>query len=239
MLYYMYQVTNNLNNKIYVGVHKTKNIDDGYMGSGKVIKRAINKYGIENFTKVILEHFDNAEAMYAKEKEVVTIEFLARDDVYNLRRGGFGGFDHINATGLNYKGFSSTAERSKVLYTAAKKEAMIAGRRRASQDSNKMQVQIHKLKATRLAKGIRSDSSPMNTLEANIKRKATFALNGHSQGEKNNSFGKKWITNEIETIRISKDDTLPIGWRYGRVLKMNCEEQRDGIDCIHVHPSCD
>ena len=39
--YYIYQITNLVNNKIYVGVHKTKDLNDGYMGSGKVIISAI------------------------------------------------------------------------------------------------------------------------------------------------------------------------------------------------------
>ena len=99
--YYLYQITNNLSKKIYVGVHQTGNLDDGYMGSGKVIRRAIDKHGIENFTKVILETFENAEAMYAREAQVVNEEFLLREDVYNLRRGGQGGWDFLNKNGLN------------------------------------------------------------------------------------------------------------------------------------------
>lgn len=99
MFYYLYEIRNNLNGKIYIGVHKTKRMDDGYMGSGKVIQSAIEKYGIENFTKVILETFESAEAMYAREKEVVNDKFLLREDVYNLRCGGHGGFDHMIKSG--------------------------------------------------------------------------------------------------------------------------------------------
>jgi hypothetical protein len=44
-----------VNAKIYVGVHKTSNLNDGYMGSGKIIRSAMEKHGISNFSKDILE----------------------------------------------------------------------------------------------------------------------------------------------------------------------------------------
>ncbi len=75
MYYYLYEIKNTLNGKIYVGVHKTKSLDDGYMGSGKVISNAIRKYGIETFTKTILETFDNPEDMFAKEKKLLMTNF--------------------------------------------------------------------------------------------------------------------------------------------------------------------
>jgi group I intron endonuclease len=91
MFYYLYEIKNNINGKIYVGVHKTKRIDDGYMGSGKVIQSAIKKYGRDNFTKTIIETFNTLESMYAREREVVTEEFVSSSKTYNLAVGGSGG----------------------------------------------------------------------------------------------------------------------------------------------------
>ena len=97
MHYYLYEIKNDINGKIYVGVHKTKVMDDGYMGSGKAIKAAILKYGFNNFTKTVLETFNSSDSMYAREKEVVNEEFIKnRNSVYNLKEGGVGGFDKTN-----------------------------------------------------------------------------------------------------------------------------------------------
>jgi hypothetical protein len=43
--YIIYQITNKLNKMIYIGCHMTYNINDSYFGSGKVLKRALKKYG--------------------------------------------------------------------------------------------------------------------------------------------------------------------------------------------------
>lgn len=115
MFYYLYEVRNNLDGKIYVGVHKTEDMNDGYMGSGKVIRSAIKKHGIGNFSKVILETFTTSDAMYAKEAEIVTEDFLSRSDTYNVRKGGHGGFDFINKNGLHHKGFHTAAERNRTI----------------------------------------------------------------------------------------------------------------------------
>lgn len=101
MFYYLYKITNLINGKIYIGAHKTKNMNDGYMGSGKIIRQAIEKYGLSNFEKEIIEIFDDFESMMKRESELVDEEFLSCDQVYNIKIGGLGGFDYINKNKMN------------------------------------------------------------------------------------------------------------------------------------------
>lgn len=47
--HFVYKTTNTINKKYYYGVHTTSDIDDGYMGSGVLLRRSIKKYGKESF----------------------------------------------------------------------------------------------------------------------------------------------------------------------------------------------
>lgn len=91
MYYLIYKITNTLNGKFYIGAHKTLDINDGYLGSGVLIQRAIRKYGIKNFSKEIIFTASSSEEMYQKEKDLV---ILTRES-YNIKLGGHGGWDHI------------------------------------------------------------------------------------------------------------------------------------------------
>lgn len=88
----IYKTTNLVNGKIYIGQHKTQIIDDGYIGSGKLIRLAIEKYGIENFVREILELVQSKEEADLKE------EFWIRESNatdlsigYNITRYAWGG----------------------------------------------------------------------------------------------------------------------------------------------------
>lgn len=61
----IYKITNIINNKIYIG--KDTKDNPTYFGSGKLIKRAIKKYGISNFIKEIIDYSDNNEELCIKE----------------------------------------------------------------------------------------------------------------------------------------------------------------------------
>ena len=70
MFYTVYKTTNLLNNKIYIGLHETEDLNDSYLGSGILLKQAIKKYGSNNFKKEILFVYDNKIEMINKEKEL-------------------------------------------------------------------------------------------------------------------------------------------------------------------------
>ena len=113
MMYYtIYKVTNKINGKFYIGKHQTKNLEDTYYGSGKALKEAIHKYGIENFYKEILFVFDNENEMNLKEKELITEELVNRKDTYNLGIGGEGG--------AHFKGKKHSKETRKKLAESRK-----------------------------------------------------------------------------------------------------------------------
>ena len=99
----VYQTTNLVNNKIYIGVHKTKNPFefDGYLGNGIYVNQAnsyiyaktkmeaaVKKYGPKNFNRIVLSIFENEEEAYAEEARLVDEKFLKRSDVYNMILGG-------------------------------------------------------------------------------------------------------------------------------------------------------
>lgn len=89
MTYYgLYKITNLTNGKMYIGQHKTSNLDDGYMGSGKIIKLAIQKYGIDNFRKEWLMFCEDSDELNYMERVFVDQTWLDRSDTYNLSLGG-------------------------------------------------------------------------------------------------------------------------------------------------------
>jgi hypothetical protein len=114
MNYTIYKITNKINEMIYIGKHQTKNLDDGYMGSGKFLLQSIAEHGIVNFHKDILFVFDNEAEMNAKERELVNIKFVKETTNYNLCIGGGGGWSFVNRKGLGGFGGREHSDDSKV-----------------------------------------------------------------------------------------------------------------------------
>jgi group I intron endonuclease len=89
----IYLTTNLLNGKIYVGkegIYTTK-----YLGSGTVIQYAINKYGEENFSKIVLEVIEDytidGKIWQSREQYWIWLyNAMDRKIGYNLVKGGEG-----------------------------------------------------------------------------------------------------------------------------------------------------
>lgn len=90
--HYFYKTTNNINGKYYYGIHSTNDLDDGYKGSGVLLREAFDKYGKENFTTEILKFFDNREELSEYEKKFINSKIIHDSDCYNIGIGGIGGF---------------------------------------------------------------------------------------------------------------------------------------------------
>lgn len=90
MNYHIYITTNLKNNKKYIGKHLGE-LDDSYLGSGTLLQRAIEKYGIENFKKEILQICNEFNV---DECEIFWISYFDaanNKNFYNLTEGGTGG----------------------------------------------------------------------------------------------------------------------------------------------------
>ena len=90
-MYYIYRIINLINGKTYIGQHRYINVDDDYMGSGKILKIAIKKYGLENFKKEIIEQ-DILTREEADKKEIyyISLERKNNKSEYNITNGGEG-----------------------------------------------------------------------------------------------------------------------------------------------------
>jgi group I intron endonuclease len=216
MYFTIYKITNKINGKIYIGKHQTKNLDDGYMGSGKLIVRAIEKHGIENFDKEILYIFDNEDDMNAKEKELVSAEFVKEDTNYNLCPGGHGGFGYINANDDRYlteKRLAALNLGTDVFYQRYQEDE-------AFRNIHKNHLRTIGKKGSKKIQELYPNGVFFGkTHTEETKKKIGLSNSKHQTGKGNSQYGTVWITNGSENKKINKSDNIPDGWYKGRVMK--------------------
>lgn len=197
----VYEVRNRINGRAYIGVHKTEDPNDSYMGSGKLIKLAIAKHGLENFEKTVLAAFESPKEAFEMEASLVTEDRLESGELYNLKVGGEGGWDFANQT----------------LSIEARRENGSIGGRIARHSPERRIRSSMKLKDMHLAGQVRSvDWTGKNHSEA-TKAKMSASRRGRQTGASNGQFGTMWITTGVEgeNRKIRKGDPILEGWRPG------------------------
>jgi group I intron endonuclease len=211
MNYLIYKITNKLNNKIYVGKHKTDFILDDYFGSGLLLKRAIEKHGRENFTREILFECKTEEEMNQKEADIVDEDFIARNDTYNIMLGGCGGFDYINSNGKNHDGNWKDSMKRRSKKGVDKRKWLWEN------DESFKSEMIQKYKNNlELYRKLNLNPWVGRNHSDETKKKMSCVMKGKYIGKANPNFGNHWITDGVEN-KLVKKGTVPVGWKTGRV----------------------
>lgn len=107
----IYKTTNLVNGKFYIGKDAKNKID--YLGSGIILKYAIEKYGEKNFTKEILQECKTQGEL--NDAEIYWIKFYNSTDKkigYNIALGGAGGDTYSNNPNIDTIKIKFTGENN-------------------------------------------------------------------------------------------------------------------------------
>jgi group I intron endonuclease len=105
MKFIVYLTINLINNKKYVGSHCTDNLNDNYLGSGKILHIAIRKYGKKNFKKQILKECESAEESRNLEEFYINQYNTLTPNGYNISITG--------GSGISGKSWGNHTEKTK------------------------------------------------------------------------------------------------------------------------------
>ena len=172
--HFVYQTTNTVNGKLYVGKRSTDVLDDGYLGSGKLLKHAIAKYGRPQFTRTILHMCETETLAYLCEKSIVTQEFVDREDTYNLKlggdlNGGLSGF-HMPQTHRDRIGNSNRGRK----FSSERRLRMSIGQtgKKQNMSHERKQQLVDQMTGNTIAKGLVQSEETKQKRSASMKGKA-------------------------------------------------------------------
>lgn len=206
--HFIYKTTNLLSGKYYIGMHSTDNIEDGYLGSGKRLRYSINKYGVENHKREIIEFVDSRKELIKREKEIVNLNEIAKEDCMNLMVGGKGGF------------ISEEQQRQRSIF---------AGKAFGEKLKNDYEFRVRYKKShlnglkKSYEKGLREIKYFYNWSgkkhKEESKQKISESKKGKGIGVLNSQFGTCWITKDGINKKIKKEEIntfIQQGWVKGR-----------------------
>jgi hypothetical protein len=198
-------------------MHSTDNLNDGYLGSGKVLGYSLNKHGRENHKLEILEMCGSRELLKAREKEIVNETLLADPLNINLKYGGEGGWDQSKNSNVvlskaqlsdrAYKSWETIRSRDKSL------EAHVANSKKQGIKLNQWLTTQEQQTQTKI-RGFNGQKHSEAT-----KQKIGAKNSQHQTGSKNSQFNTCWVSDGISPRKINKDELaryLAAGYSHGR-----------------------
>ena len=196
IMYYIYLIVNSVNGKTYVGQRKSSKewYEDKYMGSGKHLKSAIKKYGIENFEKFLIQHCYSKEETNKAEKFWIA-EYRRRGKAeYNIADGGQGG---------NIKGHSVSEETRKKISESLK------GRKQSEETKRKRSKSLKGENRSEETKQKISEAQKGRKLSEEHKKKISESLKGNQRHKGHH------LTDETKR-RISESNKGKPCWNKGK-----------------------
>lgn len=207
--HYIYKTTCAVTGRYYIGMHSTSNLEDGYLGSGKHLRRSIRKYGSENHTKEILEFLETREVLKNREFQLVNEDALKDPKCMNLQLGDRGGFSSEDHKQKCIKSMSKAGlKRIRELMTDREWKEKISKKHKDLFLNGEYRLTI-----------LKNLDFTGKTHTSETKAKIGKSNSISQAGVKNSQFGTCWITNNIENKKIKKSELIPQNWKIGRIIK--------------------
>ena len=201
----VYLTTCLANGKIYVG--QTTSSDPLYIGSGRKIIDAVKRYGIDSFKRETLKECDNQKQLDAW--ELVFIKKLRATDPkigYNILPGSATGFGQVNP-----------AKLPEVRKRMSKKAKLRGSNRTGTHHSEEAKRKMSKAR------------QKYKHLDEEWKEKISESCKGINVGIVRTNkqrthlsklkVGGRFINNGTVMKYLNSDESLPKGWKYGRLKR--------------------
>jgi len=216
----IYKITNNINDKVYIG--KDEKNDDNYFGSGLLIKRAIEKYGKDNFSKIVLEKCDTQLELNYKEIFWINELNSISPNGYNLTIGGTGGDTFSNQTDDRKK--EIIEKRTKT--TFSRHGLDFFKKPKSEETKKKISVACTGLKFENRKSAILTEEHKNKISEANKGKKRT-------DDQKNNLSVAKTGTHHSEETKLKLSEKLKCntnakGYKHTEEAKKMMSEKKKG-----------
>jgi len=174
----IYYIINKINGKGYIGLTSKKGKEfEKYWGSGKLINRSIEKYGVENFEKFILANnikskklLGELEIFYIKKLNTLAIN----ENGYNLSPGGYGG------------NLGEEAQKKRLKSNQINPNGGFKNKHHSEESKNKIRINVSKA-----LKGKCKSKEHCKKISINAKERYKNIKNHHMYGKKHSEETKK------------------------------------------------
>lgn len=205
--HFIYKTTNILTGYYYYGMHSTDDLNDGYLGSGRRLRYAINKYGKKWFKREIIEFCKDRKELSEREKEIVNLNEIAKKHCINIKVGGEGGW--------------TLEQRRNAQIKSTKKQRWLR------ENNKEWKERVSKNMSVAFKNGYKNGTRMPNMPnwagkkhKEETKRKISKANSISQKGERNSQYGiKRFGINKDGIIKRVKEgeleEYLKLGWKRG------------------------